>query len=44
MKGLDVIESTFLFPLVKYSSKAVIDFEKYWFASLFNGIINENGF
>ena len=27
------------FLLVKYSSKAVIDFEKYLFTSLFNGIM-----
>ena len=35
-KGLDVIDTTFLVSVVKYSSKAVIDFEKHLFASLFN--------
>ena len=34
----------FTFSLVKYSSKAVIEFEKYLFGSLFNGILNQNGF
>ena len=39
--GLTSLIPHFSFPLVKYSSKAVIDFEKYLFASLFNGIITQ---
>ena len=34
----------FSFPLVKYNSKAVIDFEKNLFTSLFNGILDQNRF
>ena len=34
----------FSFPPVKYSSKAMIDFEKYLFASPFNGMVNQTGF
>ena len=44
LKALASLIPHFLFPLVKYSSKAMIGFEKHLFTSLFNGIINQNGF